>query len=216
MRFCGGFVCGKQLSCPKKGHETGSAARESVHSSFLPIDDTDHDSALETGLAKNLECLDGSTAGGDDVLDEADPIAGFPGSFEPVRGSVLLRRLAHDEERELRREGSSRRERDGTELRAGEPYGVRLVLADCDRDVLAERGEQVWPGLEAVLVEVVARPAPGAKDEITLEVGVLAQRRGEVVPLHDRAARTASRANGSSRAAWGESPVTETMEPSAK
>ncbi len=157
MRFCGGFLGRKPLSCPKKGHETGSAARESVGSALLAIDHADCDPALETGLAKGVERLDGGSAGRDDVLDEADPLARLVRAFEAVRRPVLLRLLADDQERKPRRERGGGGEGDGAQLRAGEPDRVRLVLGDRRGDVLAEGGEQVGPRLEAVLVQVVAR-----------------------------------------------------------
>jgi hypothetical protein len=90
------------------------------------------------------------------------------------------------------------------------------VLRDRRGDEFTEDGQQVGPGLEAVLVEVVLRAAAGAKDEVTLEVGVLAKRRSKLVALHDRAERIASRARGISRDASGESPAMEIIDPSAK
>ena len=85
------------------------------------------------------------------------------------------------------------------------------------RDVLAERGQQLRPRLEAVLVEVVARAAARAEDEVALEVGVLAERGAELVALHGRggAQRVArvERAAGPPRASRCAS---ETSEPSAK
>src|SRR5688572_8478679 len=100
MRFCGGFLGRKPLSCPKKGHETGSTARQSVGSALLAIDHADRDSALQAGLAKGVERLDGGSARGDDVLDEADSLARLVGSFEAVCRPVVLRLLADDQERQ--------------------------------------------------------------------------------------------------------------------
>src|SRR5438874_8454461 len=104
MRFCGGFLRNKQVSCPKKGHKTGPAARQSVDSALLAIDHADCDSALETGLPERVERLDGRTAGRDDVLDQAHPLARFEGPFQPIRGPVLLRLVADDQEWEARGE----------------------------------------------------------------------------------------------------------------
>ena len=100
MRFCGGFLRRQQLSCPKKGHKTGSAARQSVRSTLLAIEHADRDPALQTGFADGIEGLDDGSARGDDVLHEADALARLEHAFEPVRGPVLLRRLADDQERE--------------------------------------------------------------------------------------------------------------------
>ncbi len=94
--------------------------------------------------------------------------------------------------------------------------GVRLVLGHGGCDVLSERGQQLRTGLEAVLVEVVVRAAPRAEDEVTLEVGVLAERSSEVLALHVAADRRASCAWTSKGAASGESLCSETSEPSAK
>ena len=60
--------------------------------------------------------------------------------------------------------------------------GLGLVLAHRLGDQLAERAEQLGHGLEAVLVEVVARAAPRAEDEVALEVGVLARARRRARP----------------------------------
>ena len=124
MRFCGGFLARKPLSCPKKGHETGSAPRESVDSALLAIDHADCDSALEAGLTQGVERLDGGSAGGDDVLHEADPLAGLVGAFEAIGGAVLLRLLADDEE------GKPRRERRGGRTNSPSRYACSRMAAD--------------------------------------------------------------------------------------
>src|SRR5262245_40358979 len=216
MRFCGGFLRRQQLSCPKKGHKTGSAARQSVGSALLAIEHADRDPALQTGLADGLERLDQRPAGRDDILDEADALARRERALDAVRCPVPLRLVAHDQERQLRRQRGGRRDDDGTELRRGEPNRVRLVLGDGRRDVLAERREHLRARLEAVLVEVVMRAAARAEDEVALEVRVLAEGGSEVLALHVRAARSASRAWTSSGAASGESLCSDTSEPSAK
>src|SRR2546423_9248448 len=99
MRFCGGFLRREQVSCPKKGPKPGSPASESVHSALLAIDHADCNPALQAGFAKGLERLDGSPAGGDDVLDEAHALASFEDPLQSVRGPVLLCLVAHDQER---------------------------------------------------------------------------------------------------------------------
>src|SRR6478609_10540035 len=98
MRLCGGFLRREQLSCPKQRHETGSTARESVRSALLAIEHTDRDPALQTGFADGVEGLHDGPAGGDDVLDEAHALARFEDAFEAIRGPVLLRHLADDQE----------------------------------------------------------------------------------------------------------------------
>jgi hypothetical protein len=216
MRFCGGFLRFEQLSCPKQGHQSGSTAGKSVRAAFFPIDDADGDSTLQPSLPERFQGFQGGSAGGDDVLDEAHALARFEGSFDPIRGSVFLRLVTDDHERQARGERGCRRDDDCTELRARNAHGFGLVLRDCGGNVVTEHGEQVGPGLEAVLVEVVARAAPRTKDEVAFEVRVLAKSAGELFARQDRAARIASRANGMRRAPWGESPSTEIIEPSAK
>ena len=216
MRFCGGFLCREQVYCPKKGHKTGSTAGESVDSALLAIDHTDGDPALQTGLPERLESLNRGSSRGDDVLDEADALAWFEDPFQAIRSPVLLRLVADDQERQARGERGCRGEDDCTQLRARDAHGFRLVLRNRGGDVVTEHGQQVGPGLEAVLVQVVARAAARAQEEVALEVGVLAKRRSELVALHDRAERIASRARGISREASGESPAMEIIDPSAK
>src|SRR5918994_7465092 len=215
MRFCGTFRRRSQLSCPKERNQAGRAARKAVRSTFFAVDYADDRSALETGLTEGLDRGDGRPAGGDDVLDQADPLTRLEGALEAVRGAVLLGFLADDDERQARDERRGGCDRDGAELGCGEPNCVRLVLGHQRRQLLSERLEQLRPRLEAVLVEVVARGATGAKHEVALEGGGLADPRRELVALHC-AARSASRAYGITTAASGEPPAIETMEPSSK
>src|SRR5213596_2846619 len=91
MRFCGGFLRRQQLSCPKKRHQTSTAAGQSVGSALLAVDDTDRDPALQTGFTEHLEGLDRGPGGGDDILQEAHALAGLEDALDPVCGPVLLR-----------------------------------------------------------------------------------------------------------------------------
>src|SRR5207237_3403577 len=115
-------------------------------------------------------------ARGHDVLDETHLLAFVERALEPVAGAVGLRFLAHDQERKPARERGRRGERDGTELRAGNPDRLRRVLRDRRREPLAERTPRLGTRLEPVLVEVVARALPRAQDEVALEVRVLPER----------------------------------------
>ena len=130
MRFCGGFLGRKPLSCSKQGHETGSTARQGVGSALLAIHHADCDSALEAGLAKSIERLDGGSARGDHVLDEADALAWLVRALEAVRRPVVLRLLADDQERKAGGKRRGRGQGDGTQFRAGEPQRIRLVLGN--------------------------------------------------------------------------------------
>ena len=73
------------------------------------------------------------------------------------------------------------------------------------------------PRLEAVLVEVVVRAAARAEDEVALEVGVLAERGSEVLALHVAGGpQGVARVDEQRAPPRGESPCSETSEPSAK
>src|SRR6185436_18933244 len=105
-------------------------------------------------------------------------------------------------------------QRDGTQLRACDPRGRRLVVADPRGEAFAERPQQVGPRLEAVLVEVVARAAAAAKHEVTLEIGVLPERATEIVVSHASAAAASTRgkilracARGSEHSSRSSSPI---------
>src|SRR2546429_169343 len=97
-----------------------------------------------------------------------------------------------------------------------------LAVDDADRrshrqTALAERREDVWARLEAVLVEVVAGPLPRAQDEVAFEVCGLAQRGFQLCfSQEERASPMIRRASGSSRSAPGEPSVSESIEPSSK
>ena len=91
------------------------------------------------------------------------------------------------------------------------------MFADGAGDPVTERGEDVGPGLEAELVEVVARPLAGAQDEVAFEIGSRDDRLTELRVVHDFPAATRTcRASGSSRAASGEPDPNVTKEPSSK
>ena len=122
-------------------------------------------------------------------------------AFEAVGGAVVLGGLADDQKRKTGRERRSSGESDGAELGAGEAVGVGLVLANRLRERRAERPQEVGLRLEAVLVEVVLRAAPGAEEEVALEVGRLAQAAGELGSVH--AGDRSSCAIGRSRSASG-------------
>ena len=180
MRFCGTFARSRRARSPERAGADGRHAAPSA--SAPPSSRSTTQTAVRHSNPASRSASTASSrgaAGGDDVLDEADPLALLEHALEPVRGAVLLRLLAHDQERQAGRERRRRGERDRAELGPGEARRVGLVLATASRDPLAERAEQLGPRLEAVLVEVVARAAARAQDEVALEVRVLAERRGE-------------------------------------
>src|SRR5439155_937134 len=80
----------------------------------------------------------------------------------------------------------------------------------------AQGGADLRPRLETVLVEVMARVLSRAQDEVTLEIGVLAQSEPELLVGQGPVLRSSSRAIGISRSAPGEPLVRESMDPSSK
>src|SRR5439155_9014105 len=140
----------------------------------------------------------------------------FIGALHSVGGSVFLRFLAHDQERKSRRQRPRCSERDRSELGPRETHSVGLELVRRLRDALAQCGEDLRPRLETVLVEVMARVLSRAQDEVTLEIGVLAQSEPELLVGQGPVLRSSSRAIGISRSAPGEPLVRESMDPSSK
>src|SRR5579862_134301 len=216
MRFCGAFRLRQKLSCPEDGPKTHRTPGQGVRAALFAVDDTDRRLHPEAGIAQGLDRVEERAAGGDDVLDEAHELALLERAFQPVAGAVLLRLLADDEERQARFERRGGRERDRAELGRGEPNGIGRVLADDGGDALAERAQQIGPGLEAVLVEVVLRALAGAEDEVALEIGVLDERAAQLGVLHRRAAASASRAIGSTASASSEPSTYVIIVPSSK
>ena len=125
-----------------------------------------------------------------------------------------LASFADDEEREPGRERGGGRERHGAELRPGKP--VDPLPGDRVGDPATELSEQLGLGLEAVLVEVVARPAAGAQDEVTLKVRPLSDPPSELGVVHPRALASALRPSGMSRSPGAVDGASETIEPSSK
>jgi hypothetical protein len=208
----------QDVSRAEKRVEADPRPGERVLPALLAIDDADGRVALEAGRPQGVDGLGGRTAGRDDVLDETHPLAREELALELPLGAVALGLLPHDQERKVGGEGGGRRERDRPQLGAGDADGRRRDLADPPGKPLPEGGEQVGPRLEAVLVEVVARPLAGAEDEVALEVGVLADSPGELGVREGaqlRACQRTRRATGSKRAASSEPSGNVTIDPSA-
>src|SRR5437588_7249089 len=217
MRFCGTFWGVLDLARTENRAKLHRLPGQSLHPALLAVDHTDRRVHDETGVANRRNGVEERPAGGDHVLDEADELAVLVSAFEAIRGAVLLRRLAHDHERQAGGKRAGGCKRDGTELRSREPRGLRLELRDGAGDPIAQSREQVRPGLEAVLVEVVARAPARAKEEVPFEQGVLAKGERElVVGQVPRALPRISRASGRRRSAPGEPFVRESIDPSSK
>ena len=67
--------------------------RERVGAALLAVDDADDRRDVEPGLAERLDRLERRAAGGDDVLDEADALAGLEDALDPVARAVVLGRV---------------------------------------------------------------------------------------------------------------------------
>ena len=168
MRLCGGFWGFGDLRRSKKRVQAHRVARESVDAALVTINHADRIRAAEAGLPERLHRLDGGTAGGDHVLDEAHRFAGLEAPFEAVAGAVLLGRSPHDQERLPggKRGGDGQGHR--AELGAGEPVGAGLHLGRPPRDPLPQLAEDVGLRLEAVLVQVIGRAPAGAQEKVAL------------------------------------------------
>lgn len=98
MVFCGGFVHLQELTCTKERPEAHAETRESVRAAFLPVDDTDRIPDHEPFVSESRHRLGESTAGGDDILDEAHQLAPLEGALDPFRRAVFLGLTADDDE----------------------------------------------------------------------------------------------------------------------
>src|SRR4051794_2803002 len=111
MRVCGTFSGCEDFRGRKQPAQTYSVRREILLAALLAIDHADSGFAYETGLAERLDGSREGASGGHDVLDEADALAGLEDAFDALRGAVVLRGLADEQEREARLERRGRRER---------------------------------------------------------------------------------------------------------
>src|SRR5918911_4783722 len=98
MRFCGDFGLSQKLARTENRPETDGVARQRVGAALLAVDHADGSSHQQTRLAERFDALEQRAPGRDDVLDEADAFALVVDALEAVRGRVLLRRLADDQE----------------------------------------------------------------------------------------------------------------------
>ena len=90
------------------------------------------------------------------------------------------------------------------------------MLGDRLGKPLAEGAEEVGPGLEAVLVEVVRAATPRAQDEVAVQQRVVGQRPGELFVRHGRAAaRNASVARASAAVTSGVVGCSDSIAPSS-
>src|SRR4051794_7721139 len=214
--FAALLPCREDFLRREQAAQTYSLPRELFLAALLAVDHADRRFAYEAALAERLDGRDQGPAGGDDVLHQADPLALLEDPFDALAGAVLLRRLAHEEERQTGRERRRGGEGDRAELGAGEPVGAGLELGCGGGDALAERREQLGPGLEPVLVEVVLRALAGAEHEITLQVRDLLDPGAELGVVHGRALRSAVRASSSSASPSALPGSREIIVPSAK
>src|SRR3954467_5577185 len=97
MRFCGAFGQFYQLCRSEERAQPDADARKRVRPALLTVDHHDRRADLETGLAQRLDRLDRGACRGDDVLDEAHPLARLEGALESIGGALLLSLLAHSQ-----------------------------------------------------------------------------------------------------------------------
>ena len=183
MRFCGTFCSREQLGGPKQRPQAdpfGLVRRPRP----LPCPARRPPFRLVNGLPQGLDRSDAAPpeVTTSSTRHTSSPSAATPSSRLAVPYSFVSLRTI----RKGRPDSSEAAAARATAPSSGP--AIRYASGSCSRDRLgepiAERPEQVGPGLEAVLVEVVARTAPGAEDEIALEVGVLAERGPELVAVH--------------------------------
>ena len=63
---------------------------EIVGTAGLPVDDREYVLDDCTLLPEGLDGGDGGTCGGDDILDDEDPVTDLEGSLDELSGSVVL------------------------------------------------------------------------------------------------------------------------------
>src|SRR5215472_17394634 len=90
MRICGGFGGPEELGGGEERSQADGVTRERVSPSLLPIDHADSRSHLEAGLPEGGHGLKRCSAGGHDILHQADQLARLEDPLDPVRGTVLL------------------------------------------------------------------------------------------------------------------------------
>ena len=119
--------------------------------------ETEHDHQvdhIEAGIAQHLDRAERVAAGGDDILDDGDPVTCFEAAFDLLARAVALLLFAHEQEREpgLHRHRSA--EEHGAQLGRGKP----LCFGGHELSKLrAQTLEQGRLGLEEKFVEVAIR-----------------------------------------------------------
>ena len=209
MRFCCAFRRAEQALLPETAAQAGSrGAREP---SAPPSSRSTTQTAIRHSRPASRRASIAATAAPPEVTTssiEADALAGLEGRLRggwrsrtpwlPCGRSGTAGPTTSDAPRRARRPPAR-----------APPAALRPARARrrAQRCCSPSGCEQVGPRLEAVLVEVVARTPTRAKHEVALEVGVLADARPRARRASLAAARSASRAYGSTRAASGEPPV---------
>jgi aspartate/methionine/tyrosine aminotransferase len=101
--------------------------------------------------------------------DVLGALARLERALDPFCRAVFLGLTADDDERQAGRHRCRSCQRDRSQSRSGETDSVRLVLSRCLCQLHSERPQDLGLGLEAVLVQVPRRAAPGPKHEVALE-----------------------------------------------
>ena len=170
MRFCGSFSeASEHVGRTKQRPQAHAEPREGVGAALLAVDDADRRSSTR----------DRPPHGARPPRRPRRPIVTTsstrqtrsPGSnvaLEPVRGAVLLRLSAHDQERHAARRATWPRRAPPRLARARRAGSRPARLGHRLGEPGAEPAQQLRVGLEAVLVEVVRRAPARAEHEVAL------------------------------------------------
>src|SRR5258706_4215085 len=137
---------------------------------FAPLSAIEYDDEMDhvgARIPQDLRRPQRIAAGRHDVLDHRDAVAALHASFYLLRGSVALRFLATEDQREARFHRHCAAQEHRSELRCGE--ALRRERQESGQ-VLAQTAEQLGIGFEKELVEVSVGVLARTKDEITLQV----------------------------------------------
>src|SRR2546423_6871395 len=86
---------GGKVGPPEEGPEGDASLAEGLGGALFPIEDADHCDHLAAGRADLLDRVQGRSSGGQDVLDDGDPVPRLQQTLQRPGRAVLLGLLAH-------------------------------------------------------------------------------------------------------------------------